>query len=117
MQETYASLLQRREDAELAAKMERGQEGEQYRILSPASLPTDPVNHGKRLAVLLSGPIVGLAVGLLLVGVLEMRTATFRREEDVIRVLSLPVLALVPRMDVVVMILLPIAELLALVGA
>ena len=117
MQETYSSLLQRREDAELAAKMERGQEGEQYRILSPASLPTDPVNHNKRLAVLLSGPILGLAVGLVLVGVLEMRTATFRREEDVIRVLSLPVLALVPRVDVVVMILLPSAELFVLVVA
>ena len=116
MQETYASLLQRREDAELAAKMERGQKGEQYRILSPASLPTGPVNHAKRLAVLLSGPIVGLAVGLLLVGVLEMKTATFRREEDVLRVLSLPVLALVPRIEVVVMILLPIAELSALVS-
>jgi len=115
LQETYSSLLQRREDAELAGKVERGQAGEQYRILSPASLPTQPANRRIRLAVLLSGPIAGLAVGLLLVGFLEMRTATFIREEDVIRVLSLPVLALVPRMDVVVIVVLPLAGLLSLV--
>jgi uncharacterized protein involved in exopolysaccharide biosynthesis len=116
LQETYSSLLQKREDAELAANVEQGQAGEQYQILSQANLPTRPANNRIRFVALLAGPILGSAVGLLLVGFLEMKTATFRREEDVIRVLSLPVLALVPRLDVVVIVLLPFAELLTHVG-
>jgi len=80
-----------------------------------AAMTARVANRRIRLAILLSGPIAGVAVGLLLVGFLEMRTATFIREEDVNRVLSLPVLALVPRMDVVVIVVLPLAGLLSLV--
>ena len=41
----------------------------------------------------------GLALGLLLVGFLEYRDSSFKCEDDVLRVLSLPVLALIPVMD------------------
>jgi len=45
-----------------------------------------------------SGAVAGLGFGLLLVGFLEIRDSSLKREEDVVRVLSLPVLALVPIM-------------------
>ena len=49
LQETYASLLQKREDSKLAANLERRQIGEQFRILDPASLPQRPHNQRQRL--------------------------------------------------------------------
>ena len=51
-----------------------------------------------RIAIMASGAVGGLALGLLLVGFLEYRESGFRGEEDVLRVLTLPVLALVPLM-------------------
>ena len=39
-----------------------------------------------------------LVFGLLVIGFLEYRDTSFRREEDVVRVLTVPVLALIPVM-------------------
>jgi capsular polysaccharide biosynthesis protein len=44
------------------------------------------------------GSALGLAIGLALIALLEYRDSTFKTEEDVLRVLQLPVLALVPIM-------------------
>jgi polysaccharide chain length determinant protein (PEP-CTERM system associated) len=99
LQETYSSLLLKLEESKLAANLERGQIGEQFRILDLASLPERPYNHKRRLTVLAGGILGGLAVGFLLVGFLEYRDTTFKLEEDVLRVLDLPVLALVPVME------------------
>ena len=99
LQETYSSLLLKREDSKLAASLERRQIGEQFRILDPASLPLRPHNQRYRLAALFGGPLAGLTLGLLLVGLLEYRDSSFKCEDDVQRVLSLPVLALIPTMD------------------
>ncbi len=41
-QKTYESLLTRKQEAEVAANMERQQKGEQFRILDPARLPDKP---------------------------------------------------------------------------
>jgi capsular polysaccharide biosynthesis protein len=43
-----------------------------------------------------AGSIAGLALGLAFLAFLEYRDSSFRTEDDVVRVLSLPVLALVP---------------------
>jgi polysaccharide chain length determinant protein (PEP-CTERM system associated) len=98
LKKTYDSLLTKREDSKLAANLERRQIGEQFRILDPASLPSRPANQILRLALSLAGGFVGLALGLLLAAVLEYRDSSFAREEDVARLLTLPVLALVPAM-------------------
>jgi protein tyrosine kinase modulator len=100
LQTTYSSLLQKREDSKLAANLERRQIGEQFRILDPASLPQRPHNQRQRLGVLAGGTLGGLALGFLLVGFLEYRDSSFKCEDDVLRVLSLPVLALIPVMNV-----------------
>jgi polysaccharide chain length determinant protein (PEP-CTERM system associated) len=98
LQETYSSLLKKREESKLAANLERRQIGEQFKVLDPASLPEKPYNQNKRLAALGGAAIGGLALGLALVGLLEVRDSSFKSEEDVLRVLTLPVLALVPVM-------------------
>lgn len=98
LQETYSSLLKKREESKLAANLERRQIGEQFKVLDPASLPERPYNQNKRLMALAGGAIGGLALGLAVVGFLETRDSSFKSEEDVLRVLTLPVLALVPVM-------------------
>jgi polysaccharide chain length determinant protein (PEP-CTERM system associated) len=98
LQETYSSLLTKREDSKLAANLEQRQIGEQFKVLDPASLPERPYNQNKRFMALLGGAVGGLALGLAFVGFLEWRDSSFKKEDDVLRVLTLPVLALVPVM-------------------
>jgi capsular polysaccharide biosynthesis protein len=98
LKKTYDSLLTRREDSKLAANLERRQIGEQFRILDSASLPVRPSNQVQRLGLSLSGAILGLLIGAAWAALREFRDSSFAREEDVERVLTLPVLALVPVM-------------------
>jgi uncharacterized protein involved in exopolysaccharide biosynthesis len=99
LQATYTSLLSKREDSKLAANLERRQIGEQWKILDPASLPQKPYNQSKRLALIFSGAGAGLALGLCLVGLLEYRDSSLKRESDVVRIVGIPVLALIPMME------------------
>jgi polysaccharide chain length determinant protein (PEP-CTERM system associated) len=98
LQTAYASLLTKREDSKIAANLERRQIGEQFRILDPASLPERPYNEMRRIGIMASGALAGFVIGLLLIGLGEYRDLSLRQEPDVIRILSLPVLALVPEM-------------------
>jgi polysaccharide chain length determinant protein (PEP-CTERM system associated) len=93
----YTSLLAKREDSKIAANLERRQIGEQFRILDPASLPGRPYNQAKRMGIIASGAIAGLVLGFLAVGWLEYRDSSLKREDDVVRLLALPVLAIIPR--------------------
>jgi polysaccharide chain length determinant protein (PEP-CTERM system associated) len=98
LQTAYVNLLTKREDSVIAANLEQRQIGEQFKLLDVASLPERPSNQLQRLAVMASGAAAGLALGLLIVGLLEYRDPSFRREEEVLAALSLPVLALIPIM-------------------
>jgi polysaccharide chain length determinant protein (PEP-CTERM system associated) len=98
LKKTYDSLLTKREDSKLAANLERRQIGEQFRILDPASLPARPSNQAKRIGLSLAAAIAGLVLGLLVSGLLVYLDSSFAREEDVIRLLDVPVLAQVPAM-------------------
>jgi uncharacterized protein involved in exopolysaccharide biosynthesis len=98
LQEAYSSLLKKREDAKLATNLERRQIGERFKILDPASLPEGRYNQKQRILALAGGAGVGLACGVLLVGFLEYRDDSFKSEADVLRALSLPVMALIPSM-------------------
>ncbi len=98
LQAAYTSLLTKREDSQTAANLERPQMGEQFEVVAPASRPERPDNEGRRLATISAGAVGGLVFGLFLIGFLEARDTTFRREEDVLRILTVPVLALIPVM-------------------
>lgn len=98
LQTTYMSLLTKREDSKIAANLQRREIGEQYRIVDPASLPEKPYNQVQRMGLIASGGVAGLVFGVLIVGLLAFRDSSFTREDDVVRALALPVLALVPVM-------------------
>jgi polysaccharide chain length determinant protein (PEP-CTERM system associated) len=100
MKRSYEDLLAKQQQSTIAANLERRQIGEQLRIVDPASFPERPSNQRQRLSALFGGGLGGLVLGVLLVGFLEYRDSSFKTEEDVARVLAVPVLALIPVMDV-----------------
>jgi polysaccharide chain length determinant protein (PEP-CTERM system associated) len=97
LESTYQNLLAKREDAKLAANLERRNIGEQFKVLDPARVPERPFSPN-RLQIAGGGVAGGLALGLLIVGFLEYRDSSFKSEDDVERVLELRVLTLIPLM-------------------
>jgi len=97
LQELYKSLLAKKEESKIAANLERRQIGEQFKLLDPARIAEKPFSPN-RLRLNLIGMGVGLIVSLLLVVLLEYRDNTFKTDAEVARVLSLPVLAVIPLM-------------------
>jgi hypothetical protein len=68
LKDSYKALLQKELDARVGANLERRQIGEQYKILDPARVPEAPMGPSKT-AVNLGGTLVGLAFGVVMVGV------------------------------------------------
>ena len=60
---TYKDLFAKREQARLAANLERRQIGEQFKLLDPARLPERPIGP-KRTNITLLGALVGFSLGL-----------------------------------------------------
>jgi protein tyrosine kinase modulator len=98
LQSAYANLLTKREDSVIAANLERGQIGEQFKLLDVASLPEKPYNQGQRAAIMASGAGAGLVCGLFIVWLREHRDTSFRCKDEALKALSLPVLASIPIM-------------------
>jgi polysaccharide chain length determinant protein (PEP-CTERM system associated) len=97
LDEQYRTLLGRSQQSRIAADLERRQIGEQFRLIDPARLPERPISPDRpRLNML--GSMMGLALGLALIGLVEYRNTTFRTEEDFELSLALPVLAVIPAM-------------------
>lgn len=97
LQDMYRSLLSKKEESTIAANLERRQIGEQFKLLDPARVAEKPYSPNRpRLTII--GMVAGLAIGVLLVALLEYRDKTFKTDEEIMRVLSLPVLAVVPVM-------------------
>lgn len=94
-QKFYNDLLAKKSESEMQTDMERRQQGEQMRLLNPASLPDSP-SFPNRLTFAGGGLGVGLALGLGLAIWLEMRDKAIRTEQDVLAVLDLPTLVSVP---------------------
>jgi polysaccharide chain length determinant protein (PEP-CTERM system associated) len=95
-QSAYRDLLAKSELARVATELEKGQIGEQFRILDPARTPVRPAGVN-RLEINATGAGIGFGFGLLLAALLEFRNRSFRTATDVLEACKLPVLALLPR--------------------
>jgi polysaccharide chain length determinant protein (PEP-CTERM system associated) len=94
----YDSLLQKQNQSQLATSLEQSQQGEQFRILDPPSLPTRPSapNH---LLISIAGLLVGFALGAALTAFLEMTNVRVRQEKDLEDAVPLKVLIGIPHLD------------------
>jgi len=79
----------------MATDMEKRQQGEQMRLLNPASSPESP-SFPNRLLFAGGGLGTGLVLGLGLALWLEMRDKSIRTEADVEASLQMPVLVTLP---------------------
>jgi len=77
----YNSLLQKQNQSQLATSLEERQQGEQFRIVDPPSLPIKPSapNH---LRISLEGLVLGIAVGLGLAALIETANPRVWQESD-----------------------------------
>jgi polysaccharide chain length determinant protein (PEP-CTERM system associated) len=94
----HSSLLSKMEDSKLASEVEQRQIGEQFRLLDPARLPEKPFRPNRQI-INLGGAVLGLSLGVVLVTLLEWRDSSFRTDDEVSTLLTLPVLAVVPLMQ------------------
>ncbi|HEV2223353.1 MAG TPA: XrtA system polysaccharide chain length determinant [Candidatus Acidoferrales bacterium] len=97
-QKNYDSLLAKQSQSQLATSLEQNQQGQQFRLLDPAQLPDKPAspNH---ILLSLGGLILGIAVGVGLMALLELTDARVRSEEDLEGLIAARVLVGIPRIS------------------
>lgn len=94
----YNSLLQKQMQSQLATSLEQRQQGEQFRIVDPPSLPNKPwaPNH---LWFSLGGLLAGLSLGLGLTALLELTNVRVRQEKDLLGIVPVPILVGIPHLS------------------
>jgi polysaccharide chain length determinant protein (PEP-CTERM system associated) len=95
IQASFKDLLSKSEAARVAENLETRQIGEQFRVLDAPRVPLRPISP-QRALISGGGLASGLFLGLLIVGLLELKDGSLRTELDVAQVLKLPVIAVVP---------------------
>jgi polysaccharide chain length determinant protein (PEP-CTERM system associated) len=79
--DNYNSLLQKQNQSQLATSLEQRQQGEQFRIIDPPSLPDKP-SSPNHFRVSLVGLALGAGIGLGLAALLELTNVRVWHEKD-----------------------------------
>jgi uncharacterized protein involved in exopolysaccharide biosynthesis len=93
----YNSLLQKQMQSQLATNLEQRQQGEQFRIIDPPSLPDKP-SAPKRFRISLVGLALGLGLGMGLAAFLELTDVRVRQEKDLEGLVPARVLVGIPHL-------------------
>lgn len=93
-QQFYDDLLAKMNQSKMATDLERRQQGEQFSVMDEPNLPESPT-FPKRGVFVGGGAAAGIALGLLLIGLLEYRDTAMRSERDVWAFTKLPTLAVI----------------------
>ena len=91
----YQSLLGKKLNAKLAQNLEKRQKGSRFRVVDPANFPERPFKPD-RPVIVLYGVVGGVGAGVGFILLLEFLNPAFRKPEDFIGVLDLPVLVSIP---------------------
>jgi polysaccharide chain length determinant protein (PEP-CTERM system associated) len=91
----YETLLEKQLNARISENLERRQQGETFRIIEPANVPSRPESPDV-MKIMLVGLLAGCGIGVGGAFVLEQLAGVFHKAEDVENVLGLPVLATIP---------------------
>lgn len=93
--ENYQSLLAKEMQSELATNLEKRQEGEQFSIIDPPSLPLRPF-WPNRLSFSIVGLIAGLVLGVIITVAMELTHNPVYGEKEAAAMLPVPILAGIP---------------------
>ena len=91
----YEDLANKEQQSQLATSLEKNQGGRQFRLVDPPSLPVVP-SSPNRLKLNLGGLAGGVAVGLLLAFLMELRDRSFHSENELGRELAPPIVVSIP---------------------
>lgn len=94
----YDDLLTKMNQSKMATDLEKRQQGEQFRVMDEPNLPDAPFSP-KRSVFVVGGLVGGLALGLLIVGLLEYSDTSLRNERDVWAFTKLPTLGIIAFSD------------------
>jgi polysaccharide chain length determinant protein (PEP-CTERM system associated) len=94
----YNDLLKKRNESQMATELERRQQGEQFRVLDPPSLPVKPTSPNGSLFGL-GGLGAGLVLGLGMALIFELWSKSMWTKEDIEFYLGVPTLALIPSIE------------------
>lgn len=95
LNEEIGELEKKEQLSGLAAEVSRREEGQQFRLLDPPTLPTHPSSKKRQtasLATVAVGPLLGFVLTLLL----EFRRPTFQSENELRRTFAPPLVLSVP---------------------
>jgi succinoglycan biosynthesis transport protein ExoP len=91
----FESLLGKQNDSQVATNLERRQQGQQFVVLNPASLPSRP-NSPDRFIMSLIGLGVGFGLGFVVAVVTELADNRLRSHKEVKGFVTAPILANIP---------------------
>jgi polysaccharide chain length determinant protein (PEP-CTERM system associated) len=93
--DSYNTLLKDYNTSQMSGDLTREQQGEYFKMLDPANLPSAPT-FPKPMFFTLGGFAGGLALGIGLTLLFELKDTSLKSERDVEFSLRLPVLAMIP---------------------
>lgn len=90
----YNDLLKRRNESQMATTLENQEQAEKFRVLDPPSMPETPSFPNRRLFTL-GGLCAGVALGIGIVHLSEVRDKSIRTRQDVETYLGVQTLAVI----------------------
>lgn len=91
----YTSLLNKKIESQLTVSLEENQQGQQFRLVDPPTLPLKP-SGPKRLKICLGGMAGGILIGLVLAFFMDNRDDSFHSEKVMVQHFALPLVLGVP---------------------